>query len=330
MVLVGEVAKHAPHVKLKGRSTLTQPSPSSFRPYPTQKMPVCHALTRNGHPCRGHGAPDLCHMHRDYFTYHKADQEVTDLVNPYMTYTEREWLIRMLKSPLYKADPKWLVEHFKGLAAWTQHSMTQRAIYLYELYVLAGVLQPFASLQFWRLSVASSLRVIAYCGSYNAETNCMEFSSDFPSRVSRLFRHFVKGLPPHIVLPYLLSFMGAPFSMTRDDELSLAQRMECSAQIWTAVLDTLLPTMSARAMMAYPLDTLLAKIDAVHADKPQSIWHMPGMHLYLAIRLKAMQLAERKAAQERFAPLCEELMMAAWHPTRVERWLEAGIQPEDM
>jgi hypothetical protein len=293
-------------------------------------MPVCHALTRNGHPCRGHGAPDLCHMHRDYFTDHKADQEVTDLVNPYMTDTQRGWLIRMLKSPLYKADPKWLVEHFKGLAARTQQSMRQRAIYLYDLYVLAGVLAPFASLQFWRLGVASSLRVIAYCGSYNAETNCMEFSSEFPRLVSTFFRHFVKGLPPHVVLPYLLSFMEAPFSLRRDDELSPVQRRECSAQIWTAILEALLPMMSARAMMAYPLESLLAKIDATHADKPQSIWRMPGMRDYLAGRLKAMQLAERKAAQDRFAPLCEEIMMVAWHPTRVERWLEAGVEIEDM
>ncbi len=293
-------------------------------------MPVCHALTRNGHPCRGHGAPDLCHMHRDYFTDHKADQEVTDLVNPYMTDTQRGWLIRMLKSPLYKADPKWLVEHFKGLAARTQHSMRQRAIYLYDLYVLAGVLPPFASLQFWRLNVASSLRVIAYCGCYNQDEGCMDFLFRFSREASSLFRHFVKGLPPHIVLPYLLSFMEAPFSLRLEDELSLAQRRDCSAQIWTALLDILLPMMSARAMMAYPLESLLAKIDAGHADKPQSIWHMPGMREKLSARLKAMQVAERKAARERFAPLCEEIMMAAWHPTRVERWLEAGIQPEDM
>lgn len=29
-------------------------------------------------------------------------------------------------------------------------------------------------------------------------------------------------------------------------------------------------------------------------------------------------------------PFQEELMMAAWHPKRVERWLEAGVEPEDM
>jgi hypothetical protein len=269
-------------------------------------------------------------MHRNYFTDHKADQEVTDLVNPYMTDTERGWIIRMLQSPLYKADPKWLVEHFKGLAAKPQESMKRRATYLYDLYVLAGVLHPLASLQFWRLNVASSLRVIAYCESYNAETVRMQFLPEFSRLVSTFFKHFVKGLPPHVVLPYLLSCMEKPFSMRRDDELSLAQRRECSAQIWTALLDTLLPMMSARAMMAYPLESLLAKIDAANADKPQSIWHMPGLRDYLAGRLKAMQLAERKAAQERFAPLCEEIMMAAWHPTRVERWLEAGVEIEDM
>jgi hypothetical protein len=300
-------------------------------------MPICSALTRHGHPCRGHGTPVdgcatayLCHMHRDYFTDHNADNHVTEIVNPYMTDTEREWIFRMLKSPLYKADPKWLVEHFKELTLSRQESMERRTNYLYDLYVMAGVLAPFASLQFWRRCIEYNLHVIWYCATYNAESGRMEFSSEFPKLVSTFFRHFVKGLPPHVVLPYLLAFMGKMFRIKDGHQLSPEVRKECSAQIWTAILEVVVPMMSARAMMCYPVETVLERVDVNHTETPQSIWRHPGMRDTLRALLKNMQLAERKAAQDRFAPLCEEIMMAAWHPTRVMRWLEAGIEMEDM
>lgn len=38
----------------------------------------------------------------------------------------------------------------------------------------------------------------------------------------------------------------------------------------------------------------------------------------------------RERARQLMAPLKEELMAAAWHPRRVERWLEAGLELEEL
>lgn len=38
----------------------------------------------------------------------------------------------------------------------------------------------------------------------------------------------------------------------------------------------------------------------------------------------------KDAAKRRIAPFHEELIAAAWHPDRVSKWLEAGIEPCDM
>lgn len=62
--------------------------------------------------------------------------------------------------------------------------------------------------------------------------------------------------------------------------------------------------------------------------------HIPALHIQnawnrLKRRWKWLFYSKRRQL-ERCALLKEELMMAAWHPRRVERWLDAGIEVEDM
>jgi hypothetical protein len=82
--------------------------------------------------------------------------------------------------------------------------------------------------------------------------------------------------------------------------------------------------------MCATLEPVLAKIDEEHEDEPASVWWVPGVREHLLSTLKSLQLVGRTAAKERMEPLREELMMVAWHPKRVLRWLEAGIECEDM
>ena len=39
--------------------------------------------------------------------------------------------------------------------------------------------------------------------------------------------------------------------------------------------------------------------------------------------------ASKKRIQERNGVMKEDLMMAAWHPNRMEKWLEAGYDPDE-
>lgn len=303
-------------------------------------MPACHALTRAGHPCRGHGTPvagvtagtegTLCHMHRDYFRLHRADEHVTELVYAFMTDTERGWILRMLKSPLYRQDVPWLLQHLKELATSRQQSMSQRANYLYELYILAGVLSPMASLQFWRRCTAYNLRVLGYSCKVDplAAEAVVTFPCNFTGMVYTFFGHLLHGLPPHVALPYLLEHMKEPMDLIPHIR-NLETRRAASATIWKEILVMAIPSMSRRILATYPLESILRRVDEIQKDSPQSVWRIPGMREHVLSLLKRVQLVERSAARARFAPLREELMMAAWHPRRVERWLEAGLEPED-
>jgi hypothetical protein len=295
-------------------------------------MPVCEALTKKGHPCRGHGMPadnkgHLCHMHRDYFTDHKIDKHLTEIITPYMTDTERGWMFRALRSPLYQRKSIWFIQHLHSLEGDQYH----RANKLYELYVMAGVVAPMASLQFLRRCITTILRVLAYEQTYDATTRSIILSTNIERSTQMYFRPFVNGLPHHVFLPYLLISMRTPFDICMPFAIApLATRKECSAQIWRELLTHIVPLMPASAMMCANLEPILARIDEENEDDPDSIWWVPGVREHLLSTLKSRQLVGRAAAKGRMEPLREELMMTAWHPDRVLRWLEAGIEMEDM
>ena len=294
-------------------------------------MSVCEALTKNGHPCRGYGMPvgkgHLCHMHRDYFTDHKVDKHLTEIITPYMTDTERGWILRTLRSPLYHRNSKWFIHHLHSLEGDEYH----RANMLYELYVVAGAVAPMASLQFWRRCITALLRSLGYQQVYYAETRSISPHRGIAWFTQRYLRPFVNGLPHHLVLPYLLISMRTPFDIcTQFAAAPLATRKGCSAQIWREILTHIVPLMPASAMMCANLEPILARIDAEHQDDPDSIWWVPGVREHLLSTLKSRQLEGRAATKGRMETLREELMAAAWHPDRVFRWLEAGIECEDM
>lgn len=301
-------------------------------------MPACNALTRTGHPCRGHGVHVvnsagaegyLCHRHTDYFKARRPDQHVVDLVYAFMADTERKWIIRMLRSPLYERDTARTLSDLKPIMLNEQNSAA-RGVYIYELYVHAGVVAPLASLPFWKRSLQYALRIIGYCCKVNPADGSIMFPDDeFQGLVTMLFRHLFKGLPANVVLHYFLDFMRQPMD-TRAPLVSSSIKARASAEIWRRLLDEVLPFMTHRCLLGYPLEGLLQRIDEKHAEHPASTWRYPGVREHLEAALKGIQSVQKMAARARQEPLREELMMAAWHPDRVERWLEAGIEIEDM
>jgi hypothetical protein len=61
-------------------------------------------------------------------------------------------------------------------------------------------------------------------------------------------------------------------------------------------------------------------VDA-HPDKPWD-WVMLSLNPMKPYKIR---VEEKKRSLERCNSIKEELMASAWHPKRVERWLEAGV-----
>ena len=56
-----------------------------------------------------------------------------------------------------------------------------------------------------------------------------------------------------------------------------------------------------------------------------------GVRAVITAWFNALRAArDFRQAKKRLEPIKEELLAAAWAPERVARWLEAGIDPEDM
>ena len=316
-------------------------APALFYPFTALhalKMPICHALTRAGHPCRGHGVHVtnslgaegyLCHRHTEYFQEAQPDQHVASIVYSFMDDTERRWILQMLRSPLYERDNARTMTYLKPMMDGSRND-AQRGVYIYDLYVQAGVLAPLASLPFWKRCVQYGLRVLGYSCTVNPADGSVTFPGHFGGLVTTMFRHLFRGLPTNVVLHYFLEFMRQRIETSPPVVYSPAVHARACAEIWRRILDEVLPLTAHRCLLGYSVEALLGRIDEKHAEYAASTWRHPGVREHTEAALKAIQCAEKKAARARQEPLREELMMAAWHPKRVWRWVEAGIDPEDM
>jgi hypothetical protein len=271
----------------------------------------------------------LCHRHTEYFQAARPDQHAASLVYSFMDDRERGWIIRMLRSPLYERDNARTMIYLKPMMEGRRND-AQRGVYLYDLYVKAGVLAPLSSLPFWKRAVQYGLRVLGYSCTVNPADGSVVFPAHFGGLVTTMFRHLFRGLPTNVILHYFLDFMRQPLEMSPPVGYGPALQARACAEIWRRIVDESLPLTAHRCLLGYSVEGLLGRIDEKHAEHPASTWRYPGVRQHAEAALKAIQCAEKKAARARQEPLREELMMAAWHPKRVERWLEAGIECEDM
>jgi hypothetical protein len=176
----------------------------------------------------------------------------------------------------------------------------------------------------------SALRVLGYSCKPSYEDGSVEIPSHFQGLAYSYFGHLCKGLPPSVVLPYFLEMMREHLDTMAVTFRHPAGRARASAEIWKAILRCLLCSTANRQLIGYSAEVILRAVDARNEGFPSSTWHVEGVRDCLAGLLKAEQQRQREAARQRFDAMKEEIMMVAWHPTRVMRLLEAGLEIEDM
>lgn len=292
-------------------------------------MPICHALTLAGHPCRGYGctvstAAALCHKHTDYFTGDRPDQHIAKLVYIFMTEDERRWILTMLRSPLYTRDVTRITAFLNSYLTSNTEAGIRRAYSIYEMYLKAGVLSPTSIPHLWKRGMNQAVRKAGYSCIPSRLDGSVSIPPYFPQAVKLHFEHFCKGMPPSLLFPHFLESMRDStlmnFILPPEGELIV----RASVHIWKVLLPILLTLTSNRQLVGYPVEQILRKIDARHTSYPDSIWRIAGVRDCLATALRAEQLRQRVIARQRIDPICEELMAAAWNPQRVQKWIEAG------
>jgi hypothetical protein len=313
-------------------------------------MPACHALTKTGHPCRGYGVHVvnevgsegyLCHRHTHYFDPSRPDQHLAQLVSPYLYTEQSNWLLQMLKSPLYRREDRARVMSYLApyMPANAVRDERAQAIgnKMYKFYVEAEILAPMAVLEFWRRNVRNNMHVLCYSckwtrtpeGGTEVVFGSMLNAGIYTRMTERLFGPFVKGLPASIVLTYLLTWMRNPF-MTTNPPTPLSERYrEVTKAIWLRAVDDILPLTANRHLVGMSLKGVMKSIEERHENYLESLWWYPGVKEHVEAALRRSQEAGRAAQRQRMEGLREELMAAAWAPARVERWVEAGIEFDD-
>jgi hypothetical protein len=159
----------------------------------------------------------------------------------------------------------------------------------------------------------------------------MSNSASYTMMTQRLFRPFVKGLPASIVLTYLLTWMRTHLMATNPPMFPESERYKIvNKAIWLRAVDDILPLTANRHLVGMSLKGVMKSIEEKHENYPESLWWYPGVKEHVEAALKRSQEAGRAAQRQRMEGLREELMAAAWAPARVERWVEAGLDVDEM
>jgi hypothetical protein len=277
----------------------------------------------------------LCHRHTHYFDPSRPDQHLAGLVSPYLDDREWQWMKAMLKSPLYRREDRALIMSY--LAPYTENVGSSRNAYIgarmYGLYVETDILPPMSLLTFWKKRMQSGMHVLGYSSNVKIQPEGeveVEFPAHFGALVKKLYGPLVSGLPASIVLRYFLEFMRTPFFGTNPPLYSDPPRQaKAVAAIWLRVIDALLPLTSNRSTVGMHLEKMVEGIEEKHKAYPASTWWHPGVKEHVVEGLRVAQKGALVRQRQRMERLREELMMAAWAPTRVSRWVEAGFEFDD-
>lgn len=309
-------------------------------------MPACHALTRAGHPCRGHGVyvknevgseGYLCHRHTHYFDVSRPDQHLAELVSPYLTYAQDEWLTRMLSSPLYRREDRartlsFIAPYHAPHAARGSMAL-YRGVRMYRHYVKAGALAPMAVLELWKKNMHGGMNIIGYSCTVRPAPEgqvTVEIPSHFRHLVQTTYGHLVRGIPSSAVLRYFLQDMRTPsFAMNPPLFHDPLRQAKAAGMIWKRVIEEVVRMTANRYLVGMSVEKIVDSIEEFHVKYPDSLWWKDGAREYVTDQLKNVQRCAREDERWRMGMIKRELMEAAWKSERVARWVEAGMDLAD-
>ncbi len=277
----------------------------------------CSAFRRDGHPCRGYGKPTkhpkapLCHLHRDFY----AGRKPIDLIERHgldYTYEQRQWMIRMIKTPHFKWNPD-AIDHLRGLWDRNVHFATAKAGYIYDIYVKAQLIPPLLLPEIWKWRVRRQTKTLLVSDAVTT------YPPYYRKVILDVLAPYFHNANPLKTLPFLLSRMSTALPQT-----------DISGQMWREVLETVTAVSPNRIWASYPIEEFLRGVDATLKPYPEAVWWTQGLRDFTKALLQGHRDAERGRLRRHIEPFKEDLIAAAWATERVAAWLDAGFNLEDL
>ena len=282
----------------------------------------CHALTVKGHPCRGNGIPHgyykhigLCHRHRTFFEGSTAYALITRQASIFQTIPERNWIIKMIRSPLFRWKQDYedeLLELMTGSP--TRWTNVEKAAYIYDIFVQSGCINPLLISRIWLWRVKQQFRTLLYC----------TMNPTIPVDYRHLILHFLK--------PYFMNTKGVS-TIVLLLELALRSDVHPEQQIlnlWREILACLSTETKMDAFATYSIELFLKRVDDRHKGHPTSLWNTTDLRQWTKTLFDVVKVRERAKMKARIGPLKEELMARTWRPERIQAALDAGLELEDI
>lgn len=275
-------------------------------------MSACNALTAKSRRCRGYAQPNgVCHMHQGFFEpqrFYAFTQKHCDFFSDLY---QRDRVIGAMRSPCFQKSPYYMTQMLKD--AENQESQWSRgsAAYLYEIYVKAGVVDPYTLPPLWKRYINTKLDVLRYTAPHNrTEPMMMMISNEY-------FKPFFKDTPIQETVGFVLRHLALEGTW----RANIPNGYAITDEMWPFILSAIFISVPAEQFLALNREEIMATLDkaAAHPALHRCRWNTPLRDRVVELLSVHTQIA-RNIIRTNKAPQKEEIMAAAWHPDRFMDW----------
>jgi hypothetical protein len=266
------------------------------------------------------GRACLCHVHTKFFSSPEKLLVVLERnASIFQTQPQRRWAVDMLKAAHRAGVPLKCVimAHLQRLETSTDFYNRQRAEYMYQTYLMARILRPHSSPQLWIRAMQRQINVLQFCAE----------EPGVPGRYWHILRTllepFLVGCKPSFAIRSLLRMIRALPPLGRPPPGAV----DLSGQMWRGVLEYSFSALDMRPFVGANMGSFIA--DAMGPPQAGGVLDAE-LQDWVRRVLRGYITVERKRLAGRIRPFKEGLIAAAWHPRRVEAWLQAGLEVDDL
>ena len=283
----------------------------------------CEAFTKSFHPCRGYAdhATGLCAKHTTWFSEFKWAPIVARKVRWNALTQALRWAKQLFSNPRTtfawdtmgkNLNSIWIAED----ASWPER---RTADLLYELLCETGRIEPPSCVGLWNNKVERYCGVLSDMITTGVHPRTVQQTAKYT-----FLNHYMSHAPSTLLLGSYMALMP-----------KLAQSIPHTSLL--TITDMVLEHVDGIRLAFFDRQKLVGLIKSGQAITARFFPPTPGvsaflgeLNRYFEVRLKERALAVRTEMKARCDTFKEELMMNRWHPDRVMKFVEAGIDVEDM
>jgi hypothetical protein len=272
---------------------------------------MCNALTKRLHPCRGYPQKGgLCHLHQGFFDPKNFYEALHKHASYFMSYKQREWIKRAMLSKNFDRHAAY-VEWIKADIALESNPWRKScAAFLYELFLNAGIVEPYSIPGLWKRSVYNKLDILRYTSPENRTEKMMIIMS------RQFFQPFFTSTPINETLWIVLRYVALAYG-----QAPVATGVPgISEAMWPFILNAIMTSISDRQMVELDRAALVERLDKIAAvPSNHSPWTGTLRETVIGMLSLRVELAKKSLAI-RHEPLGEEIREVAWQPERFLAW----------